>query len=230
MKNEDIYSKIVSQRLSRKNREDWGFLNFMKKTSRSNRLLKNIFKSIKDKISIKEGIAQFVISDITAFEIFFKDTFYAIFKLCKNDRELMIKCCKLIDNKFSMEDLVKIKIDNYDIPEILLQYQNFQNLNNIEKVFSTIMGKKFFDGLNDREFQSGEPNTISFKLPKNWYSDLEKYLELRHSLIHDFDPKLKLKKEVIDNYHANLLLFIVAADEYIHKDFIEVNLRPELIT
>jgi len=229
MKNEEIFSRIVSQRLSRQNREYWGFKNFMDKISRSDRLLKNISKSVKDKISIEEGLAQYVIADITAFEIFLRDTFFAIFRLCKNEQELMIKCSKLVENKFSIEDLVKIKYDNYEIPEIIMQYQNFQNLSSIEKVFSTLMGKKFFIGLNDREFQSGGSTNITFKLERNWYPELEKYLDLRHQLTHDFDPNLKLDRKMIDKYHSNLLLFIVAADEYIHKDFIEPNLRDEFI-
>jgi len=64
-------------------------------------------------------------------------------------------------------------------------------------------------------------------LASDWESKLEKYLKLRHNLIHDFNPSLRLDSKEIDDLHWNLQLFIIAADVILDVGFIAKNLKDE---
>ncbi|MGD0080559.1 MAG: HEPN domain-containing protein [Methanoregula sp.] len=224
----EIYSKISKLKSNRKYRRDHSFTNFRIKTNRSGRLLNKIYKKIDDKTCLKEALCQFVISDITAFEVYFRDIFLAMFSFCKNDKELLSRCTKLIDKNFNIEDLVIINSDEIGIPLLILGFQNFQNLKNIEKVFSTITQQKIFELLDTNEFYKGKPEGYdSHPLDKNWYSKLEEYLELRHNLTHDFNPRLKIELDRVVELHENLLAFIIAMDICLEWNFIQENFRTD---
>lgn len=226
MKNDELYLRIREQRSNKENRDVIPFRNFTMKTERSERLLNLIDRRIKDRISLKEARIQFVISDVTAFEVYFKDLFQAtyLFYLCQKD--FLDKCEKLVDKKFEFQELVKITFEDYDLCDIVMEHQNFQNLNSIDKVFSALIKEKFLDSLNGRDFViSKTPETPPFQLDEKWYVKLEKYLKLRHDLIHDFNPKLKLTQEEIWDLHFNLIDVIIAIDIV----FIEEIFKPNVL-
>lgn len=228
MADSDLYSMIIKQRENRQKRDLRPFNNFINKFWRSEKLLKAVTKSIKDKECLNEALYHMVISDCTAFEIYFKDIFTVMFKMCDNQKELLIKFNKKLDNrKFDIEDLVKVKYENFEVYEIIAGNQNFQNLKSINKFFSIVLDKDFCDGFNNRIFQTVVQKTIPFTLPDDWYPKIQRYLDLRHNLIHDFNPQLKLNKKNIEKLHSNLSIFIVAADIYLHEDYIEPNLKDE---
>ena len=222
----DIHSKILKLKTTRKYRRDHSFSNFWIKTNRSVKLLKKIYKNIDDKICLKEALCQFVISDITAFEVYFRDIFLAMFSFCENDKELLSRCTKLVDKNFNLEDLIIMDADDIGIPLLILGFQNFQNLKNIEKVFSTITQQKIFEILDKNEFYKGQPEGYVLQpLDKDWYSKLEEYLELRHNLTHDFNPRLKIDLERIMELHENLLGFVHAMDICLEWNFIQEHFR-----
>jgi len=230
MKKEDWYDRIKQLRNSKENRTVRPYNNFMEKINRSEKLFEIIEKKISYEDCINEALYQYVISDITAFEVYFKDIFLAVFKLCKDYEGNLKKCNKLVEKRFDLEDFVVISSRGILLEEIILASQNFQNISDIEKTFSTLTGKSFIGNLKGRTFTSGGLEAIMFQLDEDFYTKLIEYLDLRHSLVHDFDPMLRLKKEKIEELHDNLLLFIVASDVYLHRDFIEPNLRNEFLS
>jgi hypothetical protein len=227
MKKELFFIKIDQQKENRSSRWVRPYFNFHKKTLRSLRLIKKIKKSITTRIDLNEALSQFVVSDITALEVYFKDIFILIFQFRKDSKDLLIKCHKkgLIKEKFDFDDLVKINYEPYSLPEIILQYQNFQNFDGINSVFSAITDQDFFNFLTNREFNINPK--MNFKLDENWKLKLKTYLELRHSLIHDYNPKLRLNWQEIGDLHTNLDLFVLAADYYLDFEFIRENLKDE---
>ena len=222
MKNEELYLRIQNQRLSRKNRDIIPFTNFCDKTERSERLLKLIVKRIKDKASLKEARIQFVISDVTAFEVYFKDLFQAIYLFYECQKEFLDKCEKLVDKKFDFQDLVKIIFENYDLSDIVMEHQNFQNLSAIDKTFSVILKEKFWDSLHGQEFKVPE-QIESWSLPENWYPNLEKYLKLRHDLTHDYNPKFTISLEKIWDLHFNMVAVVNAIEIVFVEEIFEPN-------
>lgn len=226
MKNEELYLRIRKQRSNKENRDIIPFSNFTRKTERSERLLNLIEHRIKDRVSLKEARIQFVISDVTAFEVYFKDLFQAsyLFYLCQKD--FLDKCEKIVEKKFEFQELITIIFGGYELADIVMEHQNFQNLNSINKVFSIIIKENFLDSLNGRDFVISEKDkTPPFKLDENWYVKLERYLKLRHDLIHDYNPKLKLTPEEILELHVNLIDVIIAIDIV----FIEEIFRPNVL-
>jgi hypothetical protein len=217
MGNAELYSMIAKQRSNRKNRDARPFNSFIEKWRRYEQLLQAVEKSIKSKNCLNE-----------AFEVYFNDISTVIFKLCKTERDLLNKFNKMSDyKKFDISDLVMIRYENYEIHEIVLEGQNFQNLDVINKVFSTILGKNFFNGFKNRKFKTQGPDKIPFEIPNDWYPTIKRYLDLRHTLVHDYDPKLFLNKQDVRALHLNIMIFIIATDVYLHDDYINPNLRDE---
>lgn len=222
MKNEELYSRIRKRHLNKEKRDIFPYLNFSNKISRSERLLKLVERRIKDKISLKEARIQFVISDITAFEVYFMDLFQALYLFSSCQKDFLDKCEKLVDKKFDFQELITIIFGGYELSDIVMEHQNFQNLKSIDKVFSLLIKENFFGSLSEREFIiTEEDKQDPFKLDEKWYSKLEYYLKLRHDLIHDFDPKLKLSSDEIWELHMNLIDVILAVDSVFAEDIFE---------
>lgn len=218
--------KLEIQKKSSKSRHVRPFNNFMFKTGLSDRLFLEIKKSIKDdEILIREAKSQFIISTVAAFEVYFRDLFLVIFKLCTTD--VLKRCKNILKNKFSLEDINYIHSNNIEISDFISSFINFQNLQNIEKVFSAFLEKSFFNSLKGREFKSRKSNGFPFKLENDYYLDLKNFIELRHLVVHDFDMNLEINDDDLDDYYSTLLLFITASDVLIHEDFIELHLKEE---
>lgn len=221
-------NKITAIRENKKTRDARPFNNFMEIINRSESLLSEIKKKITDETLLQEAMLQYVIVDITALEIYFKDLFSIIFELC-DDEDILNRCINLIDKKFSFKELLLINKNQMKPEEILLTLLNFQNIGDIDKAFSAITNMKIFNDLKNREFHTGGPKNLSFKLPDDYYSLLNQYIELRHNLVHDFNTNFSIVDAKLQIYHANMLYVIVAIDLLIHKEFIEKNLKVHLM-
>jgi hypothetical protein len=232
MRNEALFVKIDQYRNNRKNRWNRPYYNFHKKLYRCDRFLNLVFRDTKTKIILHEALSHYVISDITAMEVYFKDIFLAIFKYRKGSRDLLEKChkAKLFDDKFDFEQMIKIEYENYTLPYIVLQYQNFQDIDKINTVFTAIVGKDFFKLCSEYkgEFEP-EIKTSNPFLNRNWKNQLEKYVKLRHDLIHDFNPKLRLEHTEIMKLHWNMRMFVLTADSLLDFNFIQENLKDEFL-
>ncbi len=224
----EVYSKIQKSRQNMKYRQDRPYHNFRLKTSKSEKFLKKTLATFGDSATVREALSQFVISDISAFEVYFKDVFCEVFEFLKEDTELIQRCAKakLVDRTFTLDDLIIITNDKIKISEIILGCQNFQNLDNINKVFSVIVDEKIFDLLNNNNFYRGEPKfpeklkKYSMSIRSDWYPLMQEYLELRHTLIHDYTPRKKMNVERIFELHGNLEWFILAMDICIFFNFV----------
>lgn len=218
MKNEDAYLRILKMRVNRENRDFRPFTNWDTKTKKSERLLKQINSKIKDKVALKQSLIQFVISDITAFEIYFKDLFDVSFELSECEVEFLYNCEKLVDRRFVFRDLIDIKYHDIRLSDIILEQQNFQNLGSINSVFSKVLQINFFDSLKEYNANLDKDDEDSLILDEDWYPKLEYYLNLRHELTHDYNPKLKLTRKEIDNWHYNLVDFIINVDDMFEEE------------
>jgi len=227
MKNKELYWRIKLQRINKESRDEAPFENFCRKTDRAKKLFNQINRRILDKACLKEALIQFVISDITAFEVYFKDLFYWIYTFNECPRDFLIKCDKMVDKKFEFQDLIMISYGGYQLCDILLQLQNFQNLGNIDKTFSTLIKENFLNSLNGRKFKiegdTDEPD--GFKLDKDWYVKLDGYLRMRHDLTHDFNPKIRLNRETIYDLHYNMINFILAVDVVFQEEIVNPFLK-----
>lgn len=104
--------------------------------------------------------------------MYFRDLFHAIYLFSLDRHEFLAKCEKIVDKKFDFQELVRITYDDIQLCDIVIEQQQFQNLKNLDRVFSTIMKDHFFENLNNREFQIKQHSdgTIldSFYLESDW--------------------------------------------------------------
>lgn len=225
MKNDDPYLRIKQMRYNYNCRDLIPYTNYKAKNNRSKRLLKAVYRSIKDKVSLKEAAIQFVIADVTALEVYFRDFFHACFEYSIDKRKFLEKCEKLVDKRFSFQDLIIISHDEIQLCDLVIENNNFQNLDNVNKVFSTVIKEHFFDSLNNLEFEVWTTGKNSKKyvltLHENWYQELDEYLKLRHNLTHDFNPKLKIDRDRIEHLHINTEIVISALNYIFLKEIIE---------
>jgi hypothetical protein len=227
-KNQNLYKKIEQMRKNKKHRDLRPYINFYTKTGRSYRLLRKISKTVTANTLFHEALSQFVMADISAFEVYFKDIFLAIFQFHKNPKELILRCNdkKIINQSFNLEDLVRVGFDNYSIPEIILQIQSFQRLDHIKNVFTHITGKDFCSALKNRKFHKGKES--EFELDDECFPKLQEYLDLRHCIVHDWSPKSDFNLKKILDLHWNMVIFVVAADEYLEREFLFENFNDSV--
>jgi hypothetical protein len=186
--------------------------------------MSKISKSVRVNTLFNEAVSQFVISDITAFEVYFKDIFLAIFQFHKDPKELILRCNdpkKIITRSLDLEDLVRVSFDHYSIPEIILQNLSFQRLDHIKEIFTKITGKNFCSALKNRKFHQGMES--EFELPGDCFPKIQEYLDMRNSIVHDWNPKPHLNVDRILDLHWNMLAFVTAADEYLEWEFLSEN-------
>jgi|SRR5208337_2690881 len=81
--------------------------------------------------------------------------------------------------------------------------------------------KDFCSALKNRKFHKGLES--EFELDADCIPKLQEYLDLRHSIVHDWNPKSRLSVEKILDLHWNMVVFVSAADEYLEWEFLSEN-------
>jgi len=219
MRAENLFDKIQRQRSNRKTRKTQPYLTYTEKSKRSEKLLEQIEEKIPDKKCLNEALSQFIISDITAFEIYFKDLFILGLKsprFFNSESEIgfLFRFEKLVDRKFDFHDLIIIDKEQIELPELLLQYQNFQNLDIINKAFSILVDDDFFHNIETLTFKLFDENDNSRILATDWKKKADEYIKLRHDLVHDFNPELGLNRKYVTELHQNLGIVVLTSDIY----------------
>lgn len=211
-----IYTdKVLNERHNRKFRSNWPWESYYQKTSWSENLLAQINKKIKSRHCIQEARKQFIISYVTSFETYFKDSLFTLLKIYGN-----VRIIEEIKIKFDLSELEKILDKKISIEDIIASYFNFQELDQINKVFSRIFGVSFFDELKNREF-SIIADLETFKIHKNFYKELKSFIDLRHEFVHDVNFKKNITQAQLDRYVSILAFFILGVDIYINEQIDE---------
>jgi hypothetical protein len=221
MKIRDIHilnEKIRQQRKSRRNRRYYPFNNFYDKIERSTDLINAIERKFSYSQKIQEARLQFIIVEISTFELYFKDLFIYIFKACKYD-DIIKRCFQLISEKYSLEDIYIIIKKKIKLEEMILNSFTFQNLDTIYQVFNIITKLNIKKELDKLKIVSKNEPSIDVELNNDYNKQLQEYINMRHNLVHDYDPKFKIRKNILINYHENLMDFVFAFDIITDNNF-----------
>jgi len=218
-----IVNSILAQKETSKTRKEEAYLNFFEKFKKSHDLIIKIESIVDDTNLVQEAYKQFIVSLVTAMEIYFKDLLKELFKKCKSD--IMYERCKLIKlgNKFSFIEIVQFYQNNIDIEDIICEYFNFQNLECIDEVFSCICNFKIFQEIKGKEFILPNRKNMKIFLENDFYKNIAETLEMRHKIIHDIDNLMIIKKTKVSMSIAYVLNFILAFDITIKEKFILEN-------
>lgn len=147
---------------------------------------------------------QYIIAMVSGMEHFFKDLLIDLI-----NEELVD--LSGIRQKFELEDVVKLKKEIINLGELILIKYNFQNLDEINSIYSKILNLNFYDNLreviNTPEYQ----RDISFlRLNVNFYPLIHEVIEIRHKCIHDFDLFYDIKLEKLEKYRHEIKSFALA--------------------
>ncbi|MDD3144754.1 MAG: hypothetical protein PHV23_01440 [Candidatus Gracilibacteria bacterium] len=132
-------------------------------------------------------IIPFLISSLEDFLKTFFIRYLNYSKISKLDNE------NKIDKRLSYNELIKISNGDLTLGELISEKYNFQNIKNINEAYKEFTGYKFTDIINKkRKVESGK-----FYNLKN---ELNRIIELRHTIIHEAEYIHITKKELIDIY------------------------------
>ncbi len=198
-------SIILRERKNRKKRSSIPFNFFFDKYWDADSLLERINKKIKNKRLNQEARKQYIISLVTALEVYLKETFIRLI----NKKNLDVsKLSENIDRKFKFNEILFINKKNISVGELAASQFNFQNLNEIDKAFSNLWGIKFFIKLKNYKWYYGKHEKDFMQLTGEDYQYIKELLELRHNFTHDINFKDFIDIHKIKYLTNNLIVFI----------------------
>jgi len=123
---------ILENIKARKTRSRVPLFFFIEKIEIADKLLEKIHKKISSKRLLQEARKQYIISIVTASEVYFKD------KLVWLIDKKKIDCSKFFDKEklYTHSDIKTIIDKKITIGDLIASTFNFQNINGIEKAFS----------------------------------------------------------------------------------------------
>lgn len=218
-----LIEKAIQQRDSHKQRMEFPFDNLIEKIDRTNQLLDKLYSATKNQKVLSEARKLCLVNYVTAFEVFFRDLLLMLIKEKVIDSNKLIGTC---DNKFTLTEVERIKKKKIGSIEIIIATYNFQNLYEIDRVFSTLLNIKFFEELKKYKFIFGDDPDDYIQLESDFYPTLQDILELRHNFIHDINFHFPFYKRELLDIHYLIISFLTMVELFIgDRFFIEPKLN-----
>lgn len=142
---ERLNKQIIELRNSRNKIEDYSF-NFLNNIYRYSALIHKLIKIRLETDLIEVATSQYLISLVSCWETFFRDTFVFVVSKDVNYRKEIIK---LVGVK--QEVVESLENDNL-MADFLSKSFNFQNLEDIESAFSPILKKQLWNNRKINDF------------------------------------------------------------------------------
>lgn len=210
---------IIKQRKNRRKRSRVPLTLFLEKYEDSEKLLDKIYQKISSRGLNQEARKQHIISLVTAFEVYIKETFVRLIDKEKLEHSNLIKK----EWKFNFEEVQFIVEKRISPGELIASHYNFQKLENIEEAFSNLLNLKFLSELKKYTFYLDDEKKDFIKLDENYYVKLQKLLDLRHDFTHDINFKDFIRLNDIRDLSSNLLTFVILTALFI-EDYLDKKL------
>ena len=153
-----------------------------------------------------------VVSYVTILEVFLKGTVIWNAGLWNRDG-----IDKLMKENISMRDAFElIRTPNIKEEHIILQTQNFQNVNAIVYVFTTLLGRDFVKAMAETR-KLYVQGFLTGTAPESWQSMLNECLETRHKIVHE--GLQELTDEQVSTYANTVFGFGVSVDLLLMKEY-----------
>lgn len=211
IKQDKKFSKIIKSKINRIGRGKNPSEAVIEKLFDSSDLIEAIHKKIKGRKLLQEARKQFVINSITSMEVLLKDCFIDLLEFDK----LADKFPEYCDKNFSLEDFDYFEDKDILNSEVISSYYNFQNLYEINKAFSKALDVNFFDELKDHKFWYDKKIKKGFLKLGDFYTKLDKLINLRHDFVHDINFDFKIYKREIDQISHFCMTFMLILEDYI---------------
>ncbi|TKG17757.1 hypothetical protein [Vibrio lentus] len=170
-----------------------------------------------------------IINMVTAVEVYFRDMLDAIFKMCERD-SYHSKLRKLHDKNYKIDEVIAIYENKIHPLELISTSHSFQNTDNINRVFSTLLGERFIAQLLKLKWKmSHESDEEACQLYKGDVDNLQELFQIRNFLIHNPHKTNTVSEEKLDNLFNSMYGFILASDfaftNFINKHSKAVEIR-----
>ena len=213
MKLETIAKRINLARTS-KAKHLLPYDNFADKIASAAKLLDFIEEKKASKEIKQESRKYFVITCVSAMEVYFKRTAqdFIDFKWVKDDLIDILK-----QEKISIADLMEIKNKKLSIGEMISVSYPFQDLISINRFYSKMFGvSDFIEEVEDHDLvtKEGRHTTLKNDYPK-FRQKIQDLLYLRHLIVHHEGFKGVLGIQRLGVMWENIDAFIAASDVYI---------------
>lgn len=203
---EKLNKQIIELQNSRNNIKDYSF-NFLCNIYRHATLMHKLIEIRLEADLLNVATSQYLISLVSCWETFFRDTFVFIASTDINFRKEIIN---LVGVK--QEVVEKLERDNL-IADFLSKSFNFQNFEDIEISFSPIFNKQMFTIIGNHIFHNlglnGQIATkVCFKMIfPNYIELIKQAYEVRHNITHDANYKINFEIDLIQKTEASFVIF-----------------------
>ncbi len=201
-----LNKQIKELQNSRNNIEDYSF-NFLINIYRHSALIHELIK-IRLKTDLLEvATSQYIISLVSCWETFFRDSFVFVASKDENFRKEIVK---LVDVK--QEVVESLERDNL-MADLLSKSFNFQNFEDVESSFSPIFKKQMFTTIGNHIFDNlGLNGQIATDfcyevIFPNYIEPIKQVYEERHKITHDANYRSNLGIDLLQKAEASFVVF-----------------------
>lgn len=197
-----------------------------------NDLFNSTDKALREVLSLKVStetattlMNSHVINSVTALEVYYKDMVDSIFKLCKpSSFEKKLK--KLHDKTYKIDDLLDIYVHSIHPLSLIANNLSFQNIYNIDKVFSIIIEESFIKKIKSGTYRIKENPENEFSLDDEQLKLLQELFDMRHELIHNPNTNHSIDETIYFKIQAaqNVVMF----SDFVLSKYIQDNIDPEV--
>ncbi len=203
-KTKDKMELILERRKNLKTRSKSPIDSFITKWDNVSTLLKQIHKKISNKNLIQEARGQFIVSIVTALEVFLRDSLISLIN--KNQLDYTKLAEKKSDN-YDLETVEFIIKNKITIAELIADNCSFQNLKRIDECFSLLFGFNLFKEFKDYKWVYDKEDSKGYIQMTDFYPKIDKLLKLRHDITHDLNFKRTINKRDLDEMEEELVNF-----------------------
>ncbi len=218
--------KITNNTKAKKSRNARPLSAFLDLYSSTDKALKEVSKLNASEETQKTLLKSHVINTVTAVEVYYRDMIDSVFRLCKPS-SFENKLKKLHDNSYKIDDLIDMYVHHIHPLELVASSLSFQNIYNIDKIFTILIEKPFFKQIKQIKWRIKDTLAES-EASHDDIQSLEDLFTERHQLIHNPNIDFSTTIDDIEKKICSVLNVIMASDLVITQ-FINENLDPEVI-
>jgi len=213
--------KIIHNKHAKKSRDLRPLRAFVDLYEANNSAMEEIHKLTVSNSTKEALLKSNIINLVTAIEVYYRDMLDAIFRLCKvSSYESSLR--KIHDKNYKIDSILNLYNKKIHPLELIVDAQNFQNLETIDKVFSIILKKSFLKSILQIEWKFDLEDKNSSSISDQEIKIVKKVFEERHQLIHNPNMKYSITKDEIED-KVNAVFGLIMASDLVFIQFINEN-------
>lgn len=220
-------TKIIDNSKARQSRNNQPIKAFVDLFDSTDLALKEIASLSVSQTTYETLLRSHIINTVTAIEVYYRDKLDSVFKLCKPE-SFTNKLKSWHDKSYKIDELIELYVHKVHPLELIANNLNFQNTHNIEKTFTTLLGKSFFKEIKSIKWRLSKSPENEYEVNHTDIDILQELFDERHKLIHNPHANFsKFQENALEKINA--VLGVIMASDIVISKFINDNIDPELI-